>query len=191
MWIPPSTITNVEGFFNEPDSNSEPLADDSSMVISESTTDSSNKPVGTVNTNQPKSKSIANTQQRTRRGLKTRKYVVTNKTYNLNKVNNKNAKSTFTLVGQNAAGVSAKLESLYSVINKVHPSAILIQESKVNKVGKIKLKGYQVFEKIRDNNNQGGGLLTAVVEDIKPVLIDVEDSVDIIVVEVVLPVGRT
>ena len=47
----------------------------------------------------------------------------------------------------------------------------------------MKLPGYQIFEKVRDNK-AGGGLLTAVQEDLEPVLVAVgEDGVEILVVE--------
>ena len=47
----------------------------------------------------------------------------------------------------------------------------------------MKLPGYQIFEKVRDNK-AGGGLFTAVQEDLEPVLVAVgEDGVEILVVE--------
>ena len=53
----------------------------------------------------------------------------------------------------------------------------------------LKLHGYQVFEKIRSNKS-GGGLLTAVVDSLSPVLIDDNDSAEILTVQISLAVGN-
>ena len=47
---------------------------------------------------------------------------------------------------------------------------ITIQESKLRKPGLLKIPGYQVFEKTKTSKS-GGGLLTAAVEDLNPVLV--------------------
>ena len=63
------------------------------------------------------------------------------------------------------------------------PSIITIQETKHKKIGTTKLPGYQTFEKVRTNKG-GGGLLTAVKEDLNPVLVSQGDEeIEIIVVE--------
>ena len=49
------------------------------------------------------------------------------------------------MLGQNVAGLAAKLDSLHSVVNSLLPSAILSQESKQKSIGKIKLKGSSNF----------------------------------------------
>ena len=64
------------------------------------------------------------------------------------------------IMGTNAAGINCKKESLLKTIKHFNPSIITIQESKNTKPGTIKMPGYQVFEKIR-NEKGGGGLLTA------------------------------
>ena len=47
-----------------------------------------------------------------------------------------------------------------------------LQETKVKNKGSIKVKGYQIFEKTRNGKGGGGvGLLTAVDEDLDPVLV--------------------
>ena len=68
-----------------------------------------------------------------------------------------------------ANGIQAKKESLLGNINVFHPSVITLQETKLRKTGLLRLPGYQVFEKIR--SGFGGGLLTAVDENLLPVLI--------------------
>ena len=93
-------------------------------------------------------------------------------------------KEYFSLIGTNAAGINAKKESFYSLINRFKPSAITVQESKMNKPGMIKIPGYQVFEKVR-KNRKGGGILTAAVDDIKPILVsNGEDGNEILTIQV-------
>ena len=68
-----------------------------------------------------------------------------------NKVNN--VKNTnLTILGNNSAGLTGKIDSLKRAIEVFSPGVIMLQETKVKKQGKIKLKGYVVFEKIRQNN---------------------------------------
>ena len=74
------------------------------------------------------------------------------------------------VLGTNSNGVTNKLESLKEAINTFKPTIITLQETKVKKAGKIKLKGYQIFEKTRTLGG-GGGLLTAVDQNLNPVLI--------------------
>ena len=54
----------------------------------------------------------------------------------------------------------------------------------------VKLPGYQIFEKIRMNQKGGGGLLTAIETVYNPILIDVDNDVEILIVEVMLTVGK-
>ena len=85
----------------------------------------------------------------------------------------------FSLLGSNANGLKAKIDSL---INNVaifdKPSCILIQETKLRKSGMIELPGYQIFQLIR--NGFGGGLLTAVDVNLSPVLVTAEEDVEIL-----------
>ena len=46
-----------------------------------------------------------------------------------------------------------------------------MQETKFSKQGLFKIPGYQIFENVR-KNRKGGGLLTAAIDDINPVLIN-------------------
>ena len=88
------------------------------------------------------------------------------------------------ILGSNAAGLKSKLESFYNTLNKFRPSICTIQETKNNKIGLIKLPGYQVFEKIRQNRG-GGGLLTCVDVDLNPVLVSsCKDGAEILTVEI-------
>ena len=65
----------------------------------------------------------------------------------------------FLLMGTNANGLMGKQESLKNLINKFRPSVLTVQETKLARMGLIKLNGYQVFEKVRPGG-LGGGLLT-------------------------------
>ena len=89
----------------------------------------------------------------------------------------------FSLLGSNANGLKAKIDSL---INNVaifdKPSCILIQETKLRKSGMIELPGYQIFQLIR--NGFGGGLLTAVDVNLSPVLVTAEEDVEILVMQI-------
>ena len=73
------------------------------------------------------------------------------------KGNKRNKVFGLSLLGTNAAGLKSKTESLFYLVNKFSPSVVTIQESKCNKIGLIKIKGFQVYEKVR-RNQKGGGL---------------------------------
>ena len=101
-----------------------------------------------------------------------------------------NSIKEFSVIGQNVSGLCSKKESLFSVINSLSPlSSILLQETKVNKVGMLKLKDYQIFENVRKNRGVGG-LLTAVLNHFNPVIIESNEDVDILVVEVSVSEGK-
>ena len=126
-------------------------------------------------TGKSKHKTI-NGKKRTRRGNG-------KKNENKNKKGIRNVK--LTLVGTNANGLLGKQESFKSLINEFKPSIITIQESKTRKQGLIKLKGYQIFEKNR-KNCLGGGLFTAIDEELEPVLISTgeDEENEIITVQI-------
>ena len=87
-----------------------------------------------------------------------------------NERKNKLNQINLSIIGTNSAGLRGKMESFYNLINEYSPSIITIQETKHKKTGTIKMKGFQTFEKVR-NNKGGGGLLTAVCDDLDPVLV--------------------
>ena len=93
------------------------------------------------------------------------------------------------VIGQNVAGLLSKKDSLLSTINTLLPSVIICQETKMPKYGMLNLNGYQVFEKLRVEKS-GGGLLVAVDKCISPVLLDSDDSFEIMTVEVSLSFGK-
>ena len=63
-----------------------------------------------------------------------------------------------TLIGNNTAGLTGKLDSLKRLIQVRTPGVVMLQETKRKKEGKVKLPGFTVFEKLRENN-EGGGLM--------------------------------
>ena len=72
-----------------------------------------------------------------------------------------------------------------SIKNVGSPSCILIQETKLRFPGTFKLQGYQIFEKTRAG--LGGGLLTAINEDLSPMLISQgSDEIEILVVQILV-----
>ena len=90
--------------------------------------------------------------------------------------NVENLKNTnLTILGNNTAGLTGKLESLKRAIEVFQPGVVMLQETKQKKQGKVKLKGFVIFEKLREEN-EGGGLMSIVHENLKPILIPDEHS---------------
>ena len=82
------------------------------------------------------------------------------------------SEETFSLWGN---GFKAKMSILKANIEHFqHPSCITIQESKLRQTNSIKLNSYRMFEKNRSGFE--GGILTAVVEELEPVLISDDDG---------------
>ena len=87
------------------------------------------------------------------------------------------------IVGNNAAGILNKKQSLMNCVSKYLPGALLIQESKCKRKGLIKINEYAVFEKKRKNVG-GGGLLTAIHVSLEPVAVEAsDDEHEVLVVE--------
>ena len=95
-------------------------------------------------------------------------------------------KVNFSLLGNNAAGIKAKKESLEANINIFKkPSCITLQETKLPKNSNFQVGNYQVFQKNR--NGTGGGLLTAVDPDLDPVQIATRnEEAEILTVQIYL-----
>ena len=84
------------------------------------------------------------------------------------------------ILAGNSNGLKGKFESLKNNINYFKPSCVLIQESKLKNQGTLKLSGYQIFELNREGG--GGGLFTAIDENLSPVLIRAgEDKTEIMI----------
>ena len=115
--------------------------------------------------------SVKHVKKKTRRGLGKKNIRKSNK---------------FTIVGTNADGISTKKESFLNLIQNEKPSCFMVQETKLKKIGQLKVKGYQLFESVRKDRN-GGGLVIGIdnAMDCEPVLVSVGDNdVEILVVEI-------
>ena len=75
-----------------------------------------------------------------------------------------------TIIGNNSAGLTGKVDSLKRIINVFSPAVVMLQETKMKKQGKLKLEKFTIFEKLREKT-EGGGLMTIVHQNLKPVLI--------------------
>ena len=62
--------------------------------------------------------------------------------------NNSKVVEMFSIVGTNANGLMTKKDSLVDLVENLSPTAVLIQGSKLKKVGQVKIAGYQVFERL-------------------------------------------
>ena len=146
------------------------MANDESLVEFQFESNANAKPMGhgreyehgkKINLEKLSHKSRKDRNNKTRRGNNKRKG---------SKPKNNNKSLNFSLLGTNSNGITNKLESLKHNIDIFKPTVVTIQETKARKLGPVKLKGYQIFEKIRITGG-GGGLLTAVDQNINPVLI--------------------
>ena len=52
--------------------------------------------------------------------------------------------------------MTGKLNSLKRAIEVFNPAVIMLQETKMKKIGNIRLQGFNIFEKLRENNEGGG-----------------------------------
>ena len=80
-----------------------------------------------------------------------------------------------TLVGNNSAGLTGKLDSLKRLVQVFQPGVVMLQETKAKKPGSLKLKDFTIFEKLREKN-EGGGLMTIVHNNMQPILIPDDHS---------------
>ena len=86
------------------------------------------------------------------------------------------------ILGNNAAGILNKLESFNRNIDKFLPGVFFVQETKCMRKNKVKHPDYVMFEHVRKERG-GGGLLTAVHKNLKPVSVSDENEVEILVVQ--------
>ena len=101
--------------------------------------------------------SLRNTpKKKTRRGL------------NKREIKRRNTVFGFSIMGNNANGLGGKTDSLKNTLKIFKPSCVTIQETKL-RTKKFEIPGYQVF--LKNRQGLGGGLLTAVEENLAPVLV--------------------
>ena len=89
------------------------------------------------------------------------------------------------ILGSNANGLKNKISSLEFNISVFRPSIITIQETKAKQRSQFKLRGYETFEKIREGCLGGGGLLTAIDENLNPFEVpsDISDDTEVLIVQ--------
>ena len=63
--------------------------------------------------------------------------------------------TNLTIIGNNVAGLTGKLKSLEKIIENFKPGALLLQETKMKNIEKLKIPGFNIFEKLRENNEGG------------------------------------
>ena len=75
---------------------------------------------------------------------------------------------TLRFLGINSAGLKPKLMTFKKVLSELEPSVFMIEETKYNETGKLKLDDYIIFEVVRENKNAGGGLALGCSKDLSP-----------------------
>ena len=89
----------------------------------------------------------------------------------------------FSILGNNVRGIKRKIESLMSSINSFdNPSCILLQETLLQSTESVGIPGYQVFTKNR--KGKGGGILTAVHGNLKPIVVSEAMEEEILTVQI-------
>ena len=98
---------------------------------------------------------------------------------NKNKFNQNNV----TIMGINAAGISSKLSSFKNVLRQLKPAIFFVEETKLKRQGKLKMKNYEVYELNRKDKN-GGGIAIGIIEELKPVWIsEGDDNIEVLTIE--------
>jgi hypothetical protein len=96
----------------------------------------------------------------------------------------KNISKSLRFMGVNCAGLRPKLLTFKKVISELKPSAFFLQETKYKEVGKLKIKNYIIFEKLR-NNRDGGGIAFGCIPELTPVFVrEGEDPVEALSVQI-------
>ena len=78
------------------------------------------------------------------------------------------------LLGVNTAGINSKFQSFKKVLHDLQPSLFFLEETKCKAEGTIKIRDYIIFEKIRQNQlngGGGGGIALGVKSELHPVFI--------------------
>ena len=83
---------------------------------------------------------------------------------------NKNINNSFTIIANNSNGIIRKQDRLFSCIRQFNASVCFLQETKVARIGQVKIPSFQIFEVVR-KNQEGGSILTAVHEKFNPIFI--------------------
>ena len=80
------------------------------------------------------------------------------------KISNKSEK-TWTILHTNLRGFSSKEISLKSIINQMKPNIVTMNEVDFRKDKKVSISGYSSYTRNRKNNENMGGVATAIVNE--------------------------
>ena len=98
-----------------------------------------------------------------------------------------------TILGNNSAGLKAKLFSFENLVKLLNPAVFMVQETKLYRKGTIQLENFCIFEQLRETN-EGGGLMTIVHKNLQPALIPTKNtskmSINVLVVEATVRKSR-
>jgi hypothetical protein len=83
----------------------------------------------------------------------------------------KHFEKTLRFLGINANSLKPKLTTFKKVLSELKPSVFLIEETKYNETGKLKLDNYVVFEVVRENKGAGGGLALGCIKELNPAFV--------------------
>ena len=72
-------------------------------------------------------------------------------------------------MGVNAAGLRSKMFTFKKVLKDLLPSVFFVTETKLKDAGKIRIDDYIIFEKVRNNRENGGGLAIGCIPELKPI----------------------
>ena len=88
-------------------------------------------------------------------------------------------------IGNNVAGATSKWATVKRLIRVKSPSILSLQETKFRISGRHKLDGYVTYEHLRKEKTAGGGILLAVLQELKPALVrDGGENVEALTVEI-------
>ena len=97
----------------------------------------------------------------------------------------KNLSKPLRFLGVNAAGLRSKLFTFNKIIDELKPSVFFIEETKMKDAGKIKMDNYLIFEKLRKNKINGGGLAIGCLKELNPTWVrEGEDDVEALSVNI-------
>ena len=90
-------------------------------------------------------------------------------------------------LGVNAAGLKPKLMTFKKVLFDLKPSVFFVEETKYKDTGKLKIDNYIIFESVRGNENNGGGLALGCIKELQPALVrEGEDGIEVLSVDIFL-----
>ena len=81
----------------------------------------------------------------------------------------KKVEKALKFLGVNAAGLKSKLATFKKVVTEQDVNVFFLQETKAKTTGTFKLENFIIFEKVRTNQDGGGGIALGCQKDLCPV----------------------